>query len=276
MIPAFLSHWNQMDYLFRQGEVMIFLDYDGTLVPIADNPPEARISHAMLKAVQNLAKKLPFKVCVISGRPLREIRSLMRLHNIIYVGNHGLEIQGPKIFHLHPGAKELKPSIQASCRKLRKAFRSWKEVWVENKTYTLSVHYRKLAKERISEARELFFKTVSPYLANSEVSFREGKKVWEIRPAVGWNKGHAVLWLFGRALTRSQGRLLPVYFGDDQTDEDAFSVLRQRGITIKVTDDPTEPSMANYYVPSPEDVLTILKRLNQCVKKKEAYVSTGV
>lgn len=242
-------------------KIILFLDYDGTLTPIVDHPREAKLPPSVKKALQHLDRIKAVKICVISGRGLAELKEFVGLPGLVYAGNHGLEFEGPNIRHVHPGALEIRKFLEKISAQLEKALHSIPGILVENKIFTISVHYRRTPPAKIDQAHQLFLKTVQPHVEKSQVILTEGKKVWEIRPAVQWNKGAMVLWLLGRELTKSAGRVLPIYLGDDQTDEDAFEVVKDRGLGVKITDDPSAPTEAFYFLPSPSAVLEFLGHL---------------
>jgi len=105
-------------------------------------------------------------------------------------------------------------------------------------------------------------------LSRSKVVLAEGKKVWEIRPPTEWNKGRTVLWLLGSVARSSEKSVLPVYLGDDVTDEDAFGVLKNDGITIRVTDVSSAPSKAKYRLRSPDEAYGFLNKIIKIRKAK--------
>ena len=86
-----------------------------------------------------------------------------------------------------------------------------------------------------------------------------GKKVYELLPDIDWNKGRAVLWLL-EALELERGEAFPIFIGDDRTDEDAFSALKERGAGILVSEQP-QVTAANYWLRNPEDVERFLQEL---------------
>jgi alpha,alpha-trehalase len=87
----------------------------------------------------------------------------------------------------------------------------------------------------------------------------DGKKVYELLPDVDWNKGKAVLWLL-ETLGLEGRNALPIYIGDDRTDEDAFLALKKRGVAILVSEDP-QVTAANYWLNNPEEVERFLGEL---------------
>jgi trehalose-phosphatase len=239
------------------------LDYDGTLTPIAQEPKLARLSFPARKAIRNLSSQKEIKVSVISGRSLFDLKRLVRIPGITYAGNHGFEIEGPEINHVHPGALDAAGLLREIAARLKKGYRSTAGIFVENKKFTLSVHYRQLDVQNIGFSKALLLNEIAPYLAQSQVVLTEGKKVWEIRPALQWTKGETVMWLYARALAHAGKRVYPVYVGDDQTDEAAFKALKHQGLTVKVMENPREFTNAEYRLSSPDEVLELLEKIKK-------------
>ena len=255
--------WDQVKPQLESNAIMLLLDYDGTLTPIVSRPRLAKLPVASKKLLQKLSGLNDVKIGIITGRPLKEIKKLVGLPELIYIGNHGLELQGPKIQFVHPEAKRTQKILQHIRGRLQKALRPFRGVWVEDKDLTLSVHYRQLAAEWEESAKAVLTKVLKPYLKSSKVVITEGKKVWEVRPPAAWHKGTAGLWLLARSMVRRSEKVMPVYFGDDRTDEDAFRLLKGKGIMVRVTSSPEEPTEAGYYVRSPREVVEFLNRLKQ-------------
>lgn len=256
-----LSILPEVEPLLRERIVMLFLDYDGTLTPIVDHPHRARLSSVRRKLLRDLARAEGVKTAIVSGRSLADLKERVGIPGLVYAGNHGLELEGPAVHFVHPEASEARKLLQEISRKLLGVFESFPGIFVEDKALSLSVHYRKLSGEKLPEARAIFQKCLTPYIGASKILLRGGKKVWEIRPWTRWNKGTLVLWLVARILARSSERALPVYVGDDETDEDAFQAIRQKGIGIKVLEENGGPSAADYFVHSSQEVFDFLKRL---------------
>ena len=248
---------------------MLFLDYDGTLTPIMDQPDAARLQPEHREILKALGCAQEVCTAIVSGRSLKELKMWVLIPGLIYVGSHGFELEGPKIRYTHPGAYDVRPKIRNLGRELQKVLGAVPGIVIEDKTYTLSVHYRMTPEEKVQEAEAIFLKTVNAHLSSGAVVMTHGKKVWEIRPPSTWNKGSMVLWLFARMMIHSSKKVLPVYIGDDQTDEDAFKALQHQGLGIKVTENPQEVTAATYTLNSPDEVFEFLRRLNALKGKKE-------
>lgn len=256
-----LTAWKGIEPRFREATVVLFLDYDGTLTPIAARPRMAKLPARRREIMLDLSLRPDVKIAVISGRTLEDVKKSVGIRNILYAGNHGLEIETPMLRHVHPAAIEFRRLAKKLASRLRAAYAFMPGIFIEDKTFSVSVHYRQVPEEKVAQANMLLLKEIGSYLSQSRLVLTEGKKVWEIRPPAQWDKGHTVLWLFGRLLANTGKRALPVYLGDDVTDEDAFRALRHRGITVKVTEDPRENSAAEYFLRSPDEVSEFLGRL---------------
>ena len=257
-----LTAWEEISQQIEGRDVMLFLDYDGTLAPIAAHPGMARLSPCGKEKLKRLARGKGVQVAIISGRALDELKKQVGIPGLIYAGNHGLEFEGPGIRHEHPAALEAKEVIKELVVMLTKVFRAIPGVWVEYKILTVSIHYRQASPERVDKARTLLLEAVRPYLNACQIVLSEGKKVWELRPAVPWNKGSVVLWLLGRALTQSPGEIFPIYIGDDRTDEDAFKAVQRRGLGVRVAENAGENTAALYYLRSPDEVFEFLDHIH--------------
>jgi trehalose 6-phosphate phosphatase len=239
----------------KEKRVVIFLDYDGTLTPIVETPDQAILSDEMRHTLQQLAKCCI--VAIISGRDLRNVQECVGINNIFYAGSHGFDIAGPEDRHLEyrQGTEFLLLLDQAE-KALRDRLGSISGALIERKKFSVAVHYRKVGEEEIGDVE----KAVDQVL-ESQPRLRKtnGKKVFELQPKIDWHKGKALKWLL-RALDLDRPEVLPLYIGDDVTDEDAFKSLRQKGIGILVGNS-TAKTAARYTLENPEEVERFLKEL---------------
>src|SRR5437667_6410247 len=86
------------------GNLLIFLDFDGTLAPVVNDPTLASIPPETLRTLTSLAGLEKVSLAIISGRALADLKARVGLPNLIYAGNHGLEISGPGMYYLQPTA----------------------------------------------------------------------------------------------------------------------------------------------------------------------------
>lgn len=242
----------------RSRYILLLADFDGTLSAIAAKPHEARPVKGVRGILKRLSKNKRFYIGIISGRRLSNVKKLLNLDGgLYYAGNHGLEIRGPGINFVHPSVKRGRSHLDKIRKELIYKVKSIKGAIVEYKIGSLSLHYRLVKKRYIKKLRDIFTTVTVPYLKKGRINLFSGKKVWEIRLPVRWNKGSAV----GKILS-SLGRnnILPVYMGDDITDEDAFSFLKKKkSITIFVGK--KKKSKAAYFLNSPNEARELLSRL---------------
>jgi trehalose 6-phosphate phosphatase len=254
------NHWDYLAEDLRNSRVMLFLDYDGTLVPIAAAPDKAVISKEARDLLNELSKNRGCTVAVISGRSLKDIKSAVGLKNIIYSGNHGLEIDGPKLKFksvVPSGFKEIVRKIKLD---LIERLAHVKGVLLEDKGYTLGVHYRLVNKEDTHLVKTAFHEAVIYYLAGNKIKINKGKMMLEVRPPMEWNKGKVVLWLLARQeFALKDSGIFPIYIGDDVTDEDAFAALKNKGMTVFVGS--SGKSGARYYLKGHKEVLKLLRKV---------------
>jgi trehalose-phosphatase len=257
------STWQEFSKRLKAARhVLLLCDYDGTLTPIIENPEIADLSENTSQLLQALAHKSHFTVSVISGRALADLRQRVSIDGIIYAGNHGLEIEGPGIGLVNPLAEEMRPVFHLINQVLNKAMAPIKGVRIEDKGLTVSVHYRMVEESKSEEVRNIFERVIATARSLGKVRITSGKKVYEVRPAVDWDKGEAIALLIDRyGRTKTKKDLLPIFLGDDQTDEDGFKVIEKHsGISIFVGDKPVH-SAARYYLKSPAEVEQFLERL---------------
>lgn len=240
--------------------ILLFLDYDGTLVPIAKRPEQATLPPATKKLLQRLSKTDRCKLAVISGRSLRDIRRLVGPKGIIYAGNHGLEISGPKIRFLPPLPAGYKAALKRIKKDISRFILPLKGVFIEDKGLTISVHCR-LADRKGRVSLRAFFRKLAASYINDNIKIRNGKMVYEILPSIRWDKGQAVLWLLRRLAVGRYKKATVLYIGDDTTDEDAFRALRRTGVTIFVG--APRKSLAKYYLKGPDEVQDFLEKITE-------------
>jgi len=208
----------------------VFLDYDGTLTPIVDRPEDAVISAGMRAAVRRLAARCP--VCVVSGRDRPVVQRLMGIDDLIVAGSHGFDIWSPvggaAQREAVPRDLELIGAVTSRLGELMKAVEG---AAVEPKRLSVAAHYRMVPKARREEVRQIVETVLSEFPRRLKVT--PGKMVYEVQPDIEWDKGRAVLHLLS-TLDLEGDDVVPVYIGDDITDEHAFEVLTEGGIGVVV------------------------------------------
>lgn len=234
----------------------LFLDYDGTLTPIIDNPEGALLDDSVRKAIRRLAALCP--VAVVSGRDRANVERMVGLEELVYAGSHGFDISGPGLRH-EVGTDYL-GDLDGAEAALHGRLDAVEGALVERKRFAIAIHTRRVAiadKPAVAQAvREVAAE-------RSRLRVTGGKEIFELRPDLPWDKGRAVLSLLDR-LGLAGDDTVPLYLGDDETDEDAFRALAGRGagrgIGIRVMDPPSATA-AGWSLADPAEAAVFLDRL---------------
>jgi trehalose-phosphatase len=253
-LPLAWDHEADLRLRLRARRPAVFLDYDGTLTPIVENPDEAIIDEPSRATVERLAGRLP--VTIVSGRDVPLLRRLIRLDDIYYAGSHGFVLAGPGGFADEQGTEFL-PDLDAVEDEVGEALADIEGAAVERKRFDVSVHYRQVAEgdaPKVAAALDRVLK------GHPRLRRKGGKKVWQIQPRLDWNKGRAVLRVIER-LGLDRDDVLPVFIGDDVTDEDAFIALHGRGLCLVVRGESERPTAADLALEDPGDVRRFLELL---------------
>ena len=213
--------------------LVILLDVDGTLAPIAPRPEDAAVPPETRKVVATLAARRGTHVGLVSGRAAADARRLVAVSNVHAIGNHGCEVISPDgDVTIDPAVAPYRDALAQVARTLAPRVAEVAGVLLEDKTWTLSIHYRLADPGIVPRLRGV----VTDVAARYGLPVTEGKKVLEVRPPVSVDKGTAVLALAARlGATDAAASLL--YAGDDRTDEDAFRRLRAKlpsAVTVRV------------------------------------------
>ncbi len=240
----------------------IFLDYDGCLSPIVKDPDKAVLSDEMRETLRRLADVC--SVAVVSGRDRADVKKLVQLDNLYYAGSHGFDISGPNNMHTEPGgAKAAVPALDQANKTLDEKLKDVQGVLVERKRYAIAVHYRNVADEQVNRVLEVTEEVIAQH---PELKKGPGKKVMELKPNLDWHKGKAVLWLM-EELDLNKPDIIPIYIGDDLTDEDAFATLQGQGVGIMVGEH-DEQTAADYRLDDVDDVQKLLQAMTQAIKNQ--------
>jgi trehalose-phosphatase len=245
-----------LDRVGASKKIFFFLDYDGTLTDIVPHPDDARLSEEMKTTLTLLKRSPKVSLAIVSGRSLRDIRNRVGLKGIYYVGNHGMEVFEPQsgVRQLFP--KRVARGLEVISDRLNFEFRGIEGIFVENKKWTLSIHYRNVDPRWAPSIQMKLHQEIKGSIIPLHLC--RGKKVFEIRPQSEVDKGTAVLSLLGK---EKKGGILPIYIGDDRTDEDAFRSLKRKGITVLVSRPRPVASSAQYYARDPSEVHHFLERI---------------
>jgi trehalose-phosphatase len=207
----------------------------------------------MRQTLQSLAARVP--VAILSGRDLDDVRGRVLVDGIVYAGSHGFDIAGAGGLRRELGAAYL-PVLDAAETELREALDEIPDAQLERKHFSVAAHYRNVNED---DASKVALAVDAVAAKHRELRRMDGKKVYELLPDIDWNKGKAVLWLL-ETLDLARGKVLPIYVGDDRTDEDAFRALEKHGVAILVSEHP-QITAANYWLSNPEEVERFLQKI---------------
>jgi trehalose 6-phosphate phosphatase len=242
----------------------VFLDYDGVLTPIVERPEDAIITDSMRNVVRELARRL--NVCVVSGRDRPVVQELMGVDDLVVAGSHGFDIWSPEGGTIqHDAGAGFEDLLERVTKRLRDETAPIQGALIEPKKASVAAHYRLVAEGERPKVAEI----VEHILAEhpDELKVTPGKMVYELQPKLDWDKGKAVLYLL-EALGLDRDDVVPLYLGDDITDEHAFAALKGRGIGIFVgrADDPEvggRTTSADFVLHSVDEVERFLDRLGR-------------
>ncbi|WVZ20691.1 hypothetical protein V8G54_008013 [Vigna mungo] len=258
--PSALNTFEQITYNSKGKEVVVFLDYDGTLSPIVTDPDKAFMSRKVFLLFPLVSFILVWvtdlRLCFLildesdaegnrktfshSNRD-REVYNFVKLAELYYAGSHGMDIKGPtksrspkqgnnKAVLFQPASQFL-PMIDEVYKVLLEKTKSVPGAKVENNKFCLSVHFRCVDEKSWASLAEKVRLVLTEY---PQLKLTQGRKVLEIRPTIKWDKGKALEFLLESLGYENSSDVFPIYIGDDRTDEDAFKVLRSRGQGIGI------------------------------------------
>ncbi len=253
---SLLEDWRAVAERVREADsIALFLDFDGTLAPLEEDPRAVDMNRVARVALMRLSGNPGVHVCVISGRRLADLRARVRVPGVEYLGVHGGEAPDsafpPGVMRIVAGARgELASRLNGGIS-LNGAGAG---IQIEDKGVAFAVHHRRAAAPEVTHAREILDQVVEKFAGALRVV--PGDRVWEVLPREIRGKGHAA---------RRQWRLrlagaLPIYIGNDGTDEAAFGALAP-GLTARVG--PARQTRARYFLRNPAEVARFLEKLEE-------------
>lgn len=214
----------------RCEPLVLCLDFDGTLVPIVDDPSDAQLSARASAILERLGDQDEVEVAIVSGRALDDLRDRVDVHGVTFAGNHGLEMQDSDDRWIHPVVEDVRPQLETIIDEVGAVIEDVPGAFIEDKYATVSIHYRNAPADRVPHVKQAVRERVT---AASEIDIGTGKAVLQLRPSVDWNKGSAI-----ERIARSvSDDALVLFVGDDVTDQDGFDAIDQlsvEGMTIAV------------------------------------------
>lgn len=270
-----MKEWNDIAALLRGKTVLIFLDFDGTLAPIASTPSRACLRAQTRNTLLKLNSQRNIRLAIISGRDLDDIRNMVAIPDTIYAGNHGHRISGPGFEWLHSFPAIWHKKLKKLHQELSAGLNGIQGIYIESKAMSVTVHYRKVKPRDMAKTHELLTRISWSHIKSSFITPSIGKKVVELSLATSWNKGRAVNWIIHRLKHSDKVKSpISIYIGDDVTDETAFKTLKDKGVTIHVGID--NQSVASYYLRNPSEVSGFLLRLSALSNDNSLMQRTGI
>jgi len=240
--------------------LVLMLDVDGTLAPLAARPEDAEVPESTRRILQALTHCPSVHVVLVSGRAAEDAKRVVGVEGVWVSGNHGIELLTPHgDIQIDDHATQGQAAIAQAAERLRDELDRFPGVQLEDKRWTLSLHYRRADPVVVPALRALVQRTAH----ERDLRITEGKGVLEVRPTAPVDKGTAVTHLAAQLGANAFGAAV-VFAGDDNTDEDAFRALRARllrAVTIRLSDDPAPETAAEFVVADIETMQHLLRQL---------------
>ncbi len=254
-LPNALESYGQLTGVVRFRPMMGFIDFDGTLSSITPDPRAATLVDGAAEALARMAELCP--VAVLSERDLDDLRERVGVAGIWYAGSHGFELMAPDgTYHRNEAAADAIPVIERTAAQLHAALAHVPGILLEHKRFAVAAHYRDVPAECVAEVI-----ASTRRLAQWEgLRVISGRKRIELRPDIEGDTGTTLSWI--REKIGGSGEVLPVFIGDDLTDEAGFDAVRLDGIGIAVRhgEHGDRRSAANFSLESPDEVCEFIRR----------------
>jgi len=235
--------------------LQMFLDYDGTLADFAPTPEHVEPDPAVIALLEELAEHPRIRVTVVSGRRLDHIEKLLPVAEALLAGTYGIELRLPDGNRVdRVSYDQIRPLLERMKPHWERLIANRDGFFLEDKDWALAIHARFAADDEaegvLEKAREIATSSIEAACNPNLFRVLGGHKFLEIGPTLA-HKGKAVEYLLDRY---PWPKALPVYVGDDDKDEEAFSVIQAHGgIAVKVCEGPCD-TQADGRLASPEMV----------------------
>ncbi|XP_053692340.1 uncharacterized protein LOC128740799 [Sabethes cyaneus] len=246
-------------YLANEHSFVLLLDYDGTLAEIPDRPELSVIPPQTKETLRNIVNSGKAFVVVISGRSADDVKEKVGVANVIYSGNHGLEVVYPNGGRYNqPIPKEVTDNFDQMVDQLNKEV-AHDGAWVQNKQFSISLHYRdmdpKLVPEMVLKATQII--ESHGYRADP------AHQALDANPPIKWNKGLAAEFILESCFNKGWKTKKIIFAGDDLTDENVMKSIKGFGRSFRITRGLEVESEADFKISSTKSVLNLLKWLEK-------------
>ncbi len=259
-MPHLLKAWPQASRLLSDAkQVLLGLDFDGTLSPTVDRPELAVLPAETRQSLLSISRYEKFLVAIISARSLEDVQGKAGIDGLIYAGNRGMEISGGGMEFVHPGALELREQVDEAATRLNEALERFGGVVIEYKGLSLTVHHRLVPSESVPDVNRVVDAVVNPFLESGALKTSPAKMSVEVLPNVAWGKGDALREIRAGLIPDS----FPVYFGDDLVDEEGFAWVQGAGGFGVYVGPAGSGTAARYRLDSPQEVAQALELMGR-------------
>jgi trehalose 6-phosphate phosphatase len=251
------DHLDEFERFRKDRKTAIITDIDGTISKIVLDPDKAVISRIMKNTLEKLVNKFHL-VGVVTGRNVRNAKEMLEVEGLLYIGSHGLEYLKDNKSYIEPEVEKYLPLIKKVAQDIHtEELSNIKNILFQEKGICLSIHYRNCEDPEGTHRKILDALNEIEGFENFKIT--EGRKVVEIRPKIGHDKGTILEKLiFENSLEKV------IYLGDDVTDVDAFNKLKELkkegkvdGVCIVVISEEVSEYVkenASFYVDGVDDV----------------------
>lgn len=235
---------------FLQTPTLLAFDYDGTLSKIVVDPDKAKLTQKISDSLKKISVKLP--VAIVSGRSVENLKQRLPSGNFCLIGNHGLE----GISGIQNSLKFAEQLTNSWIKAIQTEFGNRTDIQIENKQYSLTLHYR------LAENGEMAEKEILDFVQELAPKPRviRGKKVVNLVSETAPNKGTAV-----KEILKNLQLNQSFYIGDDDTDEDVFDLQDTRLFTVRVGNE--KKTNAKYFIREQSEIERLLQLLETLLVK---------
>jgi trehalose 6-phosphate phosphatase len=225
MTPNLEGLCEQIASDYRRGRhLALFLDYDGTLVPIVEHPCLATLDRHTRRLLDRLARRPRVYVTIVSGRCLDDLKTLVPLRRLYFAGTGGMELDLGVTQVVHPSAERAAASVGVLVSRLKEEMTAWPGAWVEDKRLACTVHYRAVSPPLIATVCTAVQRIIA--CCRAPMVAIDGPMAIEITPACGWNKATAVHMVIEHLGVVDP---VPLYAGDGANDAVALAAVTSMG-----------------------------------------------